>query len=77
MDRLRVRVPDPDLGAAARVRVRVAAVLHHGDGQRDDVVVLARLDPAGAHSGRVVGHVAGVGEHADGGGEKGEEDAGE
>ena len=71
----RARVPDPDLGAAAWVGVWVGAVAHHGDGEGDDVVRGGRLDTAGAHTGRVVGHWAGVGVGCGEGGEE-EEDGG-
>lgn len=65
---LGTRVPDADLGATARVGVGVAAVPHHGNGERDDVFAFVALDAAGAHAGGVVSHVAGVGE--DGGEEE-------
>lgn len=62
MQLLRILVPDPDLGATARVRVRVGAVLHHRDGEGDDVFAVGAGDAAGAHAGGIVSHVALVGE---------------
>ena len=55
------RVVNADLGAAFGVAVGVRGVGHHGDGEGDDGVVGTGFVAAGAHAGRVVGHVAYVG----------------
>lgn len=56
----RGRVEDVDGGAASGVGVGIGRVIHHGNGEGDNGIGVAALDPAGAHPRAVVGHVAHV-----------------
>lgn len=60
MSLARGRVEDVDGGAAFGVGVGVGGVVHHGDGQSDDVVAVVALDPARSHPRAVPGDVAHV-----------------
>lgn len=56
------RIEDVDDGAAFAIVVGIGRVLHHGDGEGDDVVGVVAHDAAGSHPRAIIGDVPLVGE---------------